>query len=236
MNTDSVILLSSSFLIAFFHTITGPDHYIPFGIIAKLKKWSLSKTIWFTFFAGLGHVMSSVILGVLGIVMGISLNKITLWEEMRGSIVSILFLAFGLVYFIYGILKIIKNKPHSHFHVHSDGTVHKHTHTHTGEHAHIHDEKKSKITPWIFFIIFIFGPCEPLIPLVMYPAASNNIWLLIWLTFVFAITTIFTMIALVLAIYMGLKLQLINKYNRFNHAIIGGTILLCGVGMVFLGL
>ena len=32
-----------------------------------------------------------------------------------------------------------------------------------------------KTTPWVLFLIFVFGPCEPLIPLVMYPAAKHNI-------------------------------------------------------------
>jgi len=27
---------------------------------------------------------------------------------------------------------------------------------------------------WALFLIFVFGPCEPLIPLIMYPAAKLN--------------------------------------------------------------
>ncbi|MCX7954314.1 MAG: sulfite exporter TauE/SafE family protein [Bacteroidales bacterium] len=236
MNTNESIVILSTCFIAFIHTITGPDHYVPIGVFAKLKKWNLKKALWFTFFAGLGHITSSVIIGVVGIVLGISINKINIWEEVRGSIVSVLFFSFGFIYFIYGIISAVKNKPHKHSHFHNDGTFHEHEHVHNKEHIHFHDEEKSKLTAWIFFIIFIFGPCEPLIPLVMYPAANNNIFLLIFVTSLFALITILTMMILVFAIYKGLNLKFINKYIRYNNLIIGATILLCGAGMVFFGL
>ncbi|GAI12193.1 unnamed protein product, partial [marine sediment metagenome] len=59
--------------------------------------------------------------------------------------------------------------------VHVDGEKHDHIHAHKVEHSHVHDEKKgTSLTPWILFIIFVFGPCEPLIPLVMYPAKKKR--------------------------------------------------------------
>ena len=35
--------------------------------------------------------------------------------------------------------------------------------THHGEHMHPHLVGAS-LTPWALFVIFVFGPCEPLIP------------------------------------------------------------------------
>jgi len=98
MGTETTILLITTLSIAFFHTLTGPDHYLPFIVIGKSRNWNIRKTMLFTILCGLGHVGSSIILGVIGITMGIAIHKIELWEGQRGSIIAILLLAFGFVY------------------------------------------------------------------------------------------------------------------------------------------
>jgi nickel/cobalt exporter len=156
---------------------------------------------------------------------------------VRGSIITYLFTAFGLVYFIWGIRKAIRNRPHKHSHFHSDGKIHHHEHTHHKEHSHIHEkEDKKNITPWILITIFIFGPCEPLIPLVMYPAAKNNFGELALVTIIFSTVTILTMLSLVLITSYGIKLLPVKAMEKYSHALAGGTILLCGLGMLFFGL
>jgi len=237
MNAETSLLLVTTLSLAFFHTLAGPDHYLPFIVISKARNWSMKKTFWFTVLCGLGHVGSSIILGIIGIALGIAVSSIELWEGQRGSIVSILLLAFGFVYLIWGIFRAVKNRPHKHLHHHGNGHVHEHEHTHSEEHVHVHDQnKKVNITPWILFTIFVFGPCEPLIPLVMYPAAQNNVWLTVAVTSVFTIVTIGTMVTLVLLTSKGISFLPVKKLERYNHVIAGATILLCGVGMVFFGL
>lgn len=237
MNQEFFLLLITTISVAFIHTLTGPDHYLPFIVIAKAKKWSLSKTTWFTALCGVGHVGSSVVLGFTGIALGIAVGKLELWEGIRGSIVSYIFTAFGLIYFVWGMRRAIRNRPHKHIHFHSNGNAHHHEHTHHEEHLHIHEKKdKINITPWILFTLFIFGPCEPLIPLVMYPAAKHNYGQLILVSSVFSIITILTMLTLVLVTSYGIKLLPMKAMEKYSHALAGGTILLCGLGMLFLGL
>jgi nickel/cobalt exporter len=238
MTQELSLLVITTISIAFIHTLAGPDHYLPFIVIAKAKKWSINKTAWFTTLCGIGHVGGSVVLGFIGIGLGLAVGKLQLFEGVRGSIVSYIFTAFGLVYLVWGIRRAIKNKPHKHLHFHSDGHEHQHEHTHHEEHAHVHEKKdKVNLTPWFLFIIFILGPCEPLIPLVMYPAAKHNYSELILVAGIFSIITIFTMLTLVLVTSFGIKLLLPMKaLERYNHALAGGTILLCGLGMLFLGL
>lgn len=238
MTQESIILIATTASLAFIHTLTGPDHYLPFVVISKARNWTIKKTVWFTVLCGIGHVGSSVILGLIGIAFGIAVNKLELWEGQRGSIVSLLILAFGFVYFVWGVFRAVKNKPHRHFHTHGE-TAHEHEHAHHHEHTHLHEQNqndKINLTPWILFTIFIFGPCEPLIPLVMFPAAQNNTALLILVTLLFSVITISTMIILVLLSLKGLSFIPLKKIERYNHALAGLTILLCGIGMVFFGL
>jgi nickel/cobalt exporter len=237
MTNEFLILVSTTASLALIHTLAGPDHYLPFIVISKARKWKLKKTIWFTVLCGLGHVGSSVILGLIGIAMGIAVGKLEVFEGVRGSIISWLFTSFGLLYMVWGMQKAYRNKPHNHLHFHDNESIHEHEHSHHNEHVHIHEtDKKVNLTPWILFTIFIFGPCEPLIPLVMYPAAKNNYSDLIILTVIFGLITITTMIFLVSAAFYGIEFLPMKKIERYSHALAGGTILVCGLGMIFLGL
>ncbi len=237
MTIDSNALYLTAASIGFFHTLLGPDHYLPFIVMSRARKWPLWKTNLITFICGIGHVASSIIIGFIGILLGIAVNKLTPIEATRGSVAAWLMIAFGLVYFIWGLRRAYKQKEHSHEHVHEDGTVHVHKHSHFKEHSHIHEKKNIKeITPWILFTIFIFGPCEPFIPVLLYPAAQNNVMAMVMVTLIFSIVTVGTMMLVVTSTYFGFKLLPKLNIERFMHAIAGFTIFLCGASIQFLGL
>jgi ABC-type nickel/cobalt efflux system permease component RcnA len=142
-----------------------------------------------------------------------------------------------LAYTVWGLRRAYRNQPHSHHHTHFGIDTHTHSHKHYDEHSHIHnDETAFNITPWVLFAIFVFGPCEPLIPIVMYPAAKGSYSGLILVTFVFGTITIATMLSLVLLSRAGVNFIPLAGAQRFSHAIAGATILLCGLAIQFLGL
>ena len=237
MSTEINALILTAASMGFFHTILGPDHYLPFVMISWARKWSGLKTGIITFLCGIGHILSSVVLGLVGVAFGIMVRKLEIIESFRGNIAAWLFIAFGFVYFVWGLRRAYKNRPHTHGHFHFDQDGHAHKHVHHDEHTHIHaDEKKVNITPWVLFIIFIFGPCEPLIPLLMYPAAKSSWSGVIMVTAVFGLTTISTMMAMVLVARSGISFIKLNPLQKFSHAIAGATICLCGLAIVFLGL
>jgi len=237
MTNELIILLSTAATIGFFHTLFGPDHYLPFIVMTKAGKWSVRKTTLVTFLCGLGHVLSSIVLGFFGIGFGIAVSNLEGIEAFRGNLAGWAFIAFGLAYFIWGIRRAIRNKPHKHIHFHEDGSSHIHTHTHQTVHAHIHEsENTQKLTPWILFTIFVLGPCEPLIPLLMYPAAKSS-YLALWLVvFVFGAVTILTMLGVVLISTLGINFIPLKNFEKYAHAIAGATIFMSGVAIQFLGL
>jgi sulfite exporter TauE/SafE len=240
MGIELNVLILSATTIAFLHTVLGPDHYLPFIMMAKARKWSTAKTLWITGISGVGHVASSVILGIIGITLGLAVSSLEAFEASRGSIAAWFLIAFGLVYFAYGIRKAIKGKKHTHKHRHADGTIHDHVHEHTKDHMHVHEEtsgRKKEITPWVLFVIFFLGPCEPLIPLLMYPAAEKNWYSVAAVAGIFSIITIATMMLVVGLMVKGIQiLPKTNKLERYIHAIAGATISLCGISIQFLGL
>jgi len=234
---NSIMLLSvTAVSIGFIHTLLGPDHYLPFIVLSEAKKWSLRKTMIITFLCGLGHVMSSVILGLIGIAVGISVHKLTAIESFRGNIAAWLFIAFGLVYMIISIRSLYRKKKHTHSHFHIDEGNHTHEHNHQLEHTHLHEARTATATPWILFLIFVFGPCEPLIPIIMYPAAENNIPGAVMVSLLFSVVTIATMMSIVLAFKMGFNKINLKPLEKYSNVIAGAVIFLSGIAIQFLGL
>jgi nickel/cobalt transporter (NicO) family protein len=241
MNTEAQILLITAASIGFLHTLTGPDHYLPFIVMSKARNWSTTKTIWITFLCGIGHVGSSIVLGFLGVAFGIGLNKLVRIEAFRGDLAAWAFILFGFLYFLWGLWKAYKNKPHQHIHFHNDGEVHLHHHQHKSSASHNHqhvqvEAKPVNITPWVLFTIFVLGPCEPLIPLLMYPAAKTHIGLVVIVAAVFSVCTIVTMLSIVLAALYGIHFLPVKTMERYMHALAGVAICLSGCAIVFLGL
>lgn len=234
---DSIALLSvTAISIGFLHTILGPDHYLPFIVLSQAKKWSLKKTMIITFFCGIGHVLSSVVLGLVGIAVGISVSKLVNIESFRGNIAAWLFIAFGLVYMIISARNLIKNRKHIHSHFHLGGEKHLHEHDHHKDHTHIHQDEVVKTTPWILFLIFVFGPCEPLIPILMYPAAENNFAGSVLVSILFSVVTVGTMMSVVLAFKLGLNRINLKPVEKYSHLIAGAMIFFSGLAIQFLGL
>jgi len=242
------------------HTVIGPDHYLPFIVIGRARNWTLRKTLLVSFFAGLGHILSSVVLGFVGVALGIAVARLEGVESARGAIAACLLIGFGLAYFIWGLRRAWRGKPHTHphlhdheeDHVHPHGPdlgphdpahvhVHQHAHTHThelAEHAHLHGEvpRKANITPWVLFTIFVFGPCEPLIPLVMYPAARHSTAGVVLVAGAFGLVTIATMLAIIAAVSFGASFVKLGKLERYSHALAGLMIFVSGLVVQFLGL
>jgi len=281
MVDSTSLLYSSALTIALVHTLLGPDHYLPFIAMSQAGKWSLTKTVFVTVMCGIGHVLSSIVIGVIGIIFGLAVLRLESFESFRNELSGFLMIGFGLIYLVWGIRHALRNKPHTHWHVHADGTVHTHKHTHTDEHLHVHTTKNSEgigchahacvgmlndtsesqvlhqdirptkshrktsilknntstLTPWILFTIFLFGPCELLIPLLMYPAARSDIWLVVGVVLIFGITTVVTMTFIVAAVHISISQEFMHrisgtnhfkKYSRFGHALAGFVVLLCG--------
>ncbi|MCX5634652.1 MAG: sulfite exporter TauE/SafE family protein [Planctomycetota bacterium] len=233
---NALIITAAS--IAFFHTLFGPDHYLPFIMMSWSRKWSTTKTAMITILCGIGHVGSSVILGLIGVAMGLAVKKLEIVESVRGDFAAWLLTAFGLAYLVWGLRQAYRNKPHVHSHLHTDTCEHTHVHGHHEEHLHVHDGRKNlpSIAPWTLFVIFVFGPCEPLIPILMYPAAQSSLFGLVVVTGVFSVITIGTMLVTVLLSRAGVDFLPLTQIQRFTHALAGGAIFLCGLAIVFLGL
>lgn len=135
-------LLGITFLVAATHTIS-PDHWFGFVMLGRAKKWGLGKTLAVASIAGIGHVGTSVILGLIGVWVGATLAQS--FASVVEAATGWALIVFGFVFAIYSWLK----GGHSHhgipivnklFHI-DNREAEKLMHVHTdGEHEHGHDD------------------------------------------------------------------------------------------------
>lgn len=255
MAPDLTLLVLTAASIGFFHTLLGPDHYLPFVALSKSRAWTTRRTVAITMACGVGHVLSSIVIGALGIAAGTAIEQLVWIESWRGDVAAWLLFSFGLAYFAWGVKRALRGEIHTHPHVHVDGTRHTHTHDHRlAPHVHLHAAaspvlsftpvkpatapRVAMATPWALFIIFVFGPCEPLIPVLMYPSAHASGLAVAIVCLAFALATIGTMVAVVLLVRRGLDAigTRAHGMERWSHALAGATLSVCAAAIIFLGL
>jgi hypothetical protein len=231
MSTEMQVLLITAIGIACLHTVLGPDHYIPFIALSKSRGWSFGKTLLWTVVCGCGHVWSSVLLGLGGAAAGWSLSKIAFFENVRGNLSGWFLLLFGLLYGIWGLIRAFQNRVHKHFDSYADGSIYVYEHKH-GE--AVLPKERYKVTPWVLFIIFLLGPCEPMIPLLFFPAAQNSLTGMVMLVIVYTFFTLLIMVVMVVLGYYGITIFKTAKLEKYMHALGGLMLFICGAGMIWL--
>lgn len=232
------VLLGTASAIAVGHTLIGVDHTLPFVVMGKARGWSLRKVLGVTAACGLGHVLSSVLLGFVGVAIGSALDRMQWLQGVRGSLAAWLLIAFGGFFVVRSAFRALRRRSHSHAHVHEGGVVHVHPHDHDhAEHAHPHPAPGAgNLTVWTLFIIFVLGPCEPLIPLMLAPAAMDR-WL--WVAavcVVFGAATILVMLAVVAAGFVGLARVSSPSLARHSELLAGLAIAGSGIAIQTLGI
>ena len=127
-----MILIFTAASVGFFHTLIGPDHYVPFAVMARARNWSMAMTSWVTVLCGIGHIASSVLLGLVGVALGIAVTKLEGLQSFRGEPGRVVSTLLGLLDFVWGLRRGMRNRPHKHLHFHAKDGLHNHTHVHQG--------------------------------------------------------------------------------------------------------
>lgn len=207
----------TAFLTAVIHTITGPDHYLPFIAIAKSRNLSLKKTLLWTFICGLGHIGSALLiaLGFVYLSHFLTDTQFAWIEDNRSNLAAYALIGLGGAYLLWAL---------RHRWLHKHGQAY-----HYGDAMHGGTEITDKnITVWVVFIIFVLGPCEALLPILTAPSVMG-IPAVISSTVIFSVATIATMLVAVALGYFGLEALRFKKMEAYTHELAGATIMVCGL-------
>uniref|UniRef100_A0A832MK78 Urease accessory protein UreH-like transmembrane domain-containing protein n=1 Tax=Eiseniibacteriota bacterium TaxID=2212470 RepID=A0A832MK78_UNCEI len=234
VNTFSISLLAAAAGLAVTHAVLGPDHYLPFLMLAKARRWSRARTLLVTAACGVGHVASSLALGAVGLAIGAGVGWVEKWEGARGDWAAWAMVWFGFAYLLWGLRRALRRRGGVELHEHGG-----HVHVHLGgghAHHHVDASKGSASTFWALFVVFVLGPCEPLIPLFVLPASRGEWGLAALVGGVFGAVTILSMLALVLVGHAGLERLPLGRLERWAHAMAGAVVMASGLAVIYLGL
>jgi len=195
--------------IAISHAVLGPDHYAPFIALSGALSWGRAKTAFIVFISGLAHVLSSIIIGGIGLLLGISLKSLQWFEGTRGEFAGWLLILAGILYFIWSL----KRKYHHHHHEISPAEV------------------KKTVAFWTLIAVVVLGPCEPLIPL-MFVAVQISWLAVIISSTVFLVLTVLTMEVLVLAGVEGIRLIPAKLSHRLANIVASLFIVALGIALM----
>ncbi|MFM8803942.1 MAG: hypothetical protein ACKOK8_08545 [Planctomycetia bacterium] len=205
MTAEPLALCLTAVLIGVVHTAAGPDHSIPFVAMARAGGWSPAKTFWVTTACGLGHVAGSAVLGIVGLTVGGMVLGVEAIDALRGDVASWMLIGLGAAFLVRGLLQLTRG------------------------HVHAHKPIVDAGTPWMLFLIFAFGPSEPLVPLLMVPASRSGPAAVAGVVAAFAVATVVTMLGSVFAMRYGAAFVPGLRLGRFDQAAAGLTLLACGV-------
>jgi nickel/cobalt transporter (NicO) family protein len=230
------LLLGTAVGIGFIHTLVGVDHSLPFVVLGRAQGWSVKKLLAITTLCGAGHVISSIVLGFIGIGLGIAVGHLEWIEGRRGEISAWLLIGFGLTYAAWAVSRSLRKRPHRHVHFHAENSAHEHQHAHEGDHLHPHRLDRRALTVWALFVVFVLGPCEPLIPLLMVPALTYHWTAVALVAAVFGLTTVGTMVVVVLIGYYGFRPSFFGLLERHVHVVAGLMIAFSGIAIKAFGI
>lgn len=206
MNQAS-LLVAAVFAVGVLHTIV-PDHWVPIALISRQHRWSPLETARVAAGAGLGHTVSTLVIGLLIWVVGVvAAQRFATYVSIASSVALI---AFGGWIALTALRDILHH-----------------------EHEHHHPEIPVGGSGSRTALILILGSSPMIEGIPAFLAASRfGVGLIAVMSAVFAISTIATYVALCVYSAKGLQRLELGRFERYGEVLSGTVVAL--VGAVFL--
>jgi nickel/cobalt transporter (NicO) family protein len=185
-----------------------PNHWIPLLAIGKSEKWTKAEILSATAIAGIAHITSTVI---IGIIVGFAGFKLSSSFEMITTVIApVILIAIGVIYLI---LDFVQSRHHHH---------HEHIRIKTNS-----GKSKFAILLSLSFAMFL-SPCLELEA--YYFQAGTAGWTgIIMVSIVYMLVTVSAMIILVWLGLKGMDLMKTDFLEHHNKSIAGIVLILLGV-------
>jgi ABC-type nickel/cobalt efflux system permease component RcnA len=255
MYTPTVLILTV-FAVGVLHTLV-PDHWAPISLIARQRGWTIRQTAQAAAGAGVGHVVSTLIIALIVWVAGVAFAQ--RFGNLIDILTSVALIAFGGWVAIGALREVREEQNGSHEHSHlstHEGVVQKHTHLHThGEltHAHFHTHgadahdialdpaldppphvhEHSTSSRMAMLLILGSSPMVEGIP-AFFAASRYGIGVIATMSIVFAISTIATYVVLCVTSVRGMQRMSFGPIEQYGEVISGSIIALLGIVFLFI--
>ncbi len=129
MNTEALLLVGAVAGVGVLHTIV-PDHWVPITLIARQRGWSRGETARVALKAGVGHVLSTLAIGLVVWIAGVAFA--TRFGNIVDTAASLALVAFGGWIAISALREMRRTGVHGHGHGHEHGHGYSHDFSHLG--------------------------------------------------------------------------------------------------------
>lgn len=200
-----ISLLGGGFVAAFLHAAL-PTHWLPFVLVGRAQRWSLARVMTVAVTAGLAHIASTALVGSLIVAAGLALNA---WiGGMLPHLSAALLFLFGAFYLARASLQ----KPI----------------TATGPEAEVPEPAVSdRAAFWGLVLMMAVTPGEVLLPIYL-SSATEGVMALGLLTIAFAAGTVLGMTLLAALASAGYSILRLERWARYEGAILGVALILIG--------
>ena len=228
----SSLLLLTAAATAAFHTLI-PDHWLPFVLVGRARRWSARTTAAVSGFSAVVHTLLSIALGLLALRLGQSGARAVGERLERGS--GLLLVVFGVAYALWAwrkgghfhpggaLLHARNEKDGCDGHEGSVGSEHLHYHA---DEAWIRSDAGKGAIP--LALIVGLNPCVLLLP-IMVATADAGAGAVALVTGAYSVTTIVLMVGLSVAGVAGTRRLPVPAVARHMETASGVLIALCGV-------
>jgi nickel/cobalt exporter len=230
-----ITLLATGFAVGFLHAVI-PTHWLPFVAASQAQRWTKTKTLTVTGFAGAGHVLFTTALGVLVVWGGMAINS------RIGH--AFPFLAGGALITL-GIFYLVRQMKGGHGHLHLFGAHSHHPHSHADHHHHpelddtteeqeraIEQDWSRPRSDWAAIMglmaLLTFSPCEAFLPVFLTGAKYGWVGFVL-LSAVLAVATVAGMITFTWLTLLGLQRLRFKMLEKYEPLIVSAVFCLLGV-------
>lgn len=202
-------LLGASFVTAFLHAAL-PTHWLPFVLVGRAQRWSLPRMLGAVTTAGLAHILTTAVVGGLIVAAGLAMDQ---WVSgLLPHLSAVLLFLFGAFYLSRSLIR----RP-----VAAGGPP-----LELAEPAVSH-----AAAFWGLVVMMAVSPGEVLLPIYL-SQAEQGLAVLAALTVVFALGTIGGMAVFTLAARAGWSVLRLERWARYEGAVLGGALIVIGLLVV----
>ncbi|KAJ3684593.1 hypothetical protein LUZ61_013757 [Rhynchospora tenuis] len=163
-----------------------PTHWLPFSIVGRAQKWTLSRTLLVTAFGGVLHVLSTSLLGIAALTMATTIAG----EETVHKLASLLLIVLGGSY----ILLYLRGK---------------------GSCNHAHNQPMEKMAVAGLVLLPALSPCATTLPVFLAVGNSSSMMVCAIIVLLFSTISVMTsLVALSYYGASQIKFHWVERYDK----------------------
>jgi len=202
-------LLGTGFATAFLHAAL-PTHWLPFVLVGRAQRWSLARVLAAIGVAGLAHIATTAAVGGLIVIAGLALEQ---WVSgLLPHLSALLLFLFGVFYLARATLRRPQTAGGPQFDLPEPSVSH-------------------AAAFWGLVAMMAVSPGEVLLPIYL-SQATEGLLILSALTVAFAAGTVAGMAAFTLLARAGWSVLRLERWARYEGAVLGVALIAIGLLVV----